>query len=397
MNRSRLLMVLALVLTLSACATTENNHDPIEPVNRGMDTVNDTVDRITLKPAAKGYTAAVPKPVRTAVSNFFDNVTYLNTVLNDFLQGKGAQGVADLSRFLINTTLGAGGLVDVASSMGLERHEEDFGQTLAVWGAGQGAYIVYPLLGPNSVRDTPDFLTATATDPLFWAGFVLAPQVTIPIAVLKYVDKRAQLLDASNARDELALDPYVFTREAWRQNREYKIYDGNPPKIESTDDGWEEDVWGDDEQSLDNEATSLQSNDVIQESAIAENGTKVAMNEAEMPAASAENIAAQPVTEIDSANPPLNSASAQPVTRGTALQTYVINLTSHETKAKASAEQARLKGYGFETDIKQVSLSGKTWYRLRHTEHLGNKQAQQKMQEISDKTGLTGAWLELSQ
>ncbi|OIO75326.1 MAG: hypothetical protein AUJ57_00320 [Zetaproteobacteria bacterium CG1_02_53_45] len=245
MNSRRLIPVLALLLTLSACATAENNYDPIEPVNRVTDKVNDTIDRVTLKPAAKGYSAVVPKPMRTAVTNFFDNATYLNTVLNDFLQGKGGQGFSDLSRFLINTTLGAGGFVDVASTMGLERHEEDFGQTLAIWGSDQGAYIIYPLLGPNSVRNTPDFVTATATDALFWASFVLAPQVTIPITVLKYVDKRANLLEASDMRDDLALDPYVFTREAWRQHREYKIYDGNPPpKKQSIDDGWQEDDWG---------------------------------------------------------------------------------------------------------------------------------------------------------
>ena len=396
MNQSRLLIMLALVLTLSACATTENNHDPIEPVNRGMDSVNDTVDRITLKPAAQGYTAVVPKPMRTAVSNFFDNATYLNTVLNDFLQGKGGQGISDLARFVVNTTLGAGGLVDVASSMGLERHEEDFGQTLAVWGAGQGAYIVYPLLGPNSVRNTPDFLTATATDPLFWAGFVLAPQVTIPVAVLKYVDKRAGLLDASNARDEMALDPYIFTREAWRQNREYKIYDGNPPSKESTDDGWQEDDdWSAaDEEKFDDETSTATSpadqTETLDTPVHAENSSEI-IADTEIPTVSAKTKPAPP------ANPSLNTASTESTNRDAALQTYVINLTSHETGAKATAEQVRLKNYGFETVIKQVTVSGKTWYRLCHAEQLGNQQAQQKMQEISNKTGLSGAWLEPAQ
>jgi len=203
----RPILALLLATMLTACATEQNHHDPIEPVNRVTDDVNDKIDRVTLKPVAEGYTYVLPKPMRTAVTNFFDNATYLNTVLNDFLQGKGAQGVSDLGRFLVNTTLGVGGMVDVASYMGLEHHEEDFGQTLAVWGAGQGAYIVYPLLGPNTARNTPDFVTATATDPLFWAGFALAPYVTIPLAALKYVDKRANLLDASDMRDEMALDP----------------------------------------------------------------------------------------------------------------------------------------------------------------------------------------------
>jgi len=234
--------VLLLMLSLSACATTENHFDPIEPANRVSDRINDTIDIVSLKPAAQGYTAVIPKPIRTAVSNFYDNTTYMNTVLNDFLQGKGAQGSKDFMRLLINSTLGIAGFVDVASSMGFERHQEDFGQTLATWGFSQGAYIVYPLLGPSSVRNTPSFITSTATDPLFWAGWVVAPYITIPIAALKYIDTRARLLEASNMRDDLALDPYVFTREAWRQNREFMVYDGHPPApAKSNDDDWEDD------------------------------------------------------------------------------------------------------------------------------------------------------------
>jgi phospholipid-binding lipoprotein MlaA len=251
MKRSApLLSVLVLLLTLlSGCATTENHGDPLEGLNRGTDKFNDVLDRATLKPAAKGYVAVTAEPIRKSVSNFYDNITYLNTVLNDFLQGKGKQGSADFGRFLINTTVGIGGLFDVATSMGLEKHDEDFGQTLAVWGASQGAYIVYPFLGPNSVRKTPDFVTATATDGLFWLSFAGIPQVTIPLAVLKYVDKRARLLSASGMRDELALDSYVFTREAWRQHREYLIYDGHPPAKPQEDD-WgndSEDDWSKDE------------------------------------------------------------------------------------------------------------------------------------------------------
>ncbi|MDQ6967101.1 MAG: VacJ family lipoprotein [Mariprofundaceae bacterium] len=238
------IIVLFLIFSLSACATQENHFDPIEPVNRVSDTINDSIDVVSLKPAAEGYSAVVPKPIRTAVSNFYNNTTYLNTVLNDFLQGKGAQGSKDFMRFMINSTLGLAGFVDVASSMGFERHQEDFGQTLAIWGFSQGAYIVYPLAGPSSVRDTPDFITSTATDPLFWAGLVVTPYVTFPIAVLKYIDTRSHLLDASNMRDEVALDPYVFTREAWRQNRNFMIYDGHPPApAQRNDDNWEDDNW----------------------------------------------------------------------------------------------------------------------------------------------------------
>jgi len=242
------LLAVALLL-LSGCATVQNNHDPIEGLNRATDNFNEIVDRVSLKPLAQGYKSAAYPGTRAVVSNFYDNSTYLNTVLNDFLQGKGVQGTGDLIRFLLNTTFGLLGLFDVATPLGLEKHQEDLGQTLAVWGFPQGAYIVYPFFGPNSVRKTPDFVTSTATDALFWASFFLAPQITIPLTVLKYIDQRARLLDASNMRDDLALDPYLFTREAWRQNREYLIYDGDPPAKPASpaDDGnlSEDDEWSD--------------------------------------------------------------------------------------------------------------------------------------------------------
>lgn len=240
-------LLLCLTLTLfSGCATVHNDYDPLESGNRVIDSFNNGLDKITLKPLAKGYRAVSNKPVRTMVSNFFDNATYMNTVLNDFLQGKGKQGFSDFARFVINSTVGFVGLADVASSMGLEKHQEDLGQTLATWGFDQGAYLVYPFYGPNSLRNTPDFVTATATDALFWAAFTLAPSITIPVTVLKYIDKRSRLEDAANMRDELALDAYVFTREAWRQNRQYLIFDGHPPveETDSADDDWGDD-WGD--------------------------------------------------------------------------------------------------------------------------------------------------------
>jgi len=242
----RYILMIFLLSSLTACATVENEYDPLEGMNRGTESFNDTIDRVSLKPAAKGYQTVTSKGVRSMVSNFYDNITYFNTILNDFLQGKGAQGFEDVGRFVLNSTLGFGGLADVATPMGLEKHHEDFGQTLAVWGVGETSYLVYPFLGPNSVRKTPDFITSTATDGLFWFSFVAAPQVTIPLAVLKYVDKRSRLLEASDMRDDLALDPYLFTRDAWRQNRTYLIYDGHPPAVQENQTSSEDD-WGDDE------------------------------------------------------------------------------------------------------------------------------------------------------
>ncbi|MES0372015.1 MAG: VacJ family lipoprotein [Mariprofundaceae bacterium] len=242
-------MLVVGLLFFSGCATVQNDRDPFEGVNRATDSFNDKLDRVTLKPLAEGYMSATDVKMRKAISNFYDNITYPNTILNDFLQGKAKQGFEDFARFVVNSTVGIAGLIDVASNFGLEKHQEDFGQTLATWGFSQGAYIVYPVLGPNSVRNTPSFIFEAATDGLLWAGLILAPQVAIPLAVLKYIDKRSRLLDASDMRDELALDPYIFTREAWQQNREFLIHDGNPPAKESDeeDDEWEEngDEWED--------------------------------------------------------------------------------------------------------------------------------------------------------
>jgi len=369
---------------LTSCATTQNHHDPIESTNRVTDKVNDSIDRVSLKPLAKGYTAVVPKPMRTAVSNFYDNSTYMNTVLNDFLQGKGQQGFLDLMRFLINSTLGIGGLVDVASSMGLERHDEDFGQTLATWGVGQGAYIIYPLMGPNSARNTSDFLTATATDPLFWAGFVLAPYVTIPVTVLKYIDERAQLLSASDMRDELALDPYVFTREAWRQRRKYKIYDGNPPTPVSEDDGFEEDDF--EEDNFDSEPTQPK--------------TRIHLDSAlpdEIPA---------PMTPASGSSPALQSAQIQPQSDTTTASLtskpvsvhgkYVLFLSSHYSEAEAAAEQGQIAKLGVHSDIYPVTLEHRKWYRLRAGSYASKAEAISEMNRLKTLTGLTGAWLETS-
>ena len=399
MNRlPHLILVLLLCATLSACATKQNNRDPIEPVNRVTDKVNDGIDRVTLKPIARGYTAAVPKPMRTAVSNFYDNATYMNTVLNDFLQGKGGQGFQDLFRFLINTTLGAGGLVDVASSMGLERHEEDFGQTLAVWGVSEGAYIVYPLLGPNSARKTPDFISATATDPLFWASFFVAPYVTIPLATLKYIDKRAQLLDASDMRDELALDPYVFTREAYFQHREYLVHDGNPPKKpKEEDDGWEE---------VDFDSPSPKTRIHLEEGppedmeppAPPAESVDLAMQEqspatAEAPAAET----GQTTTAAEPAEASAEETSPAPMEQerqSAAEPRYIINLSSHYSEVEAAAEQGRLARLGVETEIKQVMINDRTWYRLRCTEQVEKSKARAYVQSLKELTGLQDIWLE---
>jgi len=230
--RLRMCLVVLAAAMMTGCASgphPDGSYDPVEKMNRGFYSFNDAIDKVLLKPASTGYVKVTPKPVRTSVSHFFDNANYPNTILNDFLQGKGKQGFSDTGRLIVNTVFGVGGLFDVATGMGLEKHDEDFGQTLGVWGASQGAYLVYPLLGPNTVRDTPDLVVATLTSGLFWAGLYLNAYVTVPVAVLGALDLRSRAENSIRFVNEMALDPYIFTREGWTQHRTFLIYDGNPP------------------------------------------------------------------------------------------------------------------------------------------------------------------------
>jgi len=239
--------VLAISL-LGGCASAPKDqaYDPIEKVNRGTYWFNNQLDKFLLKPLSEGYTYIVPKKGRKMVSNFFDNALYMDTILNDFLQGKGAQGASDVGRFVINSTLGIGGFFDPATPMGLEKHEEDFGQTLGVWGSGQGAYLVFPVYGPSTARDAPGIAVSTATSAVFWAGFFLNAAVTIPVSVLAAVDLRSRASNAIRFVNESALDPYVFTREAWVQHRTFLIYDGDPPETDFEDDFGDDEIGSED-------------------------------------------------------------------------------------------------------------------------------------------------------
>ena len=241
-NKNAIIAVLAAAVLLSSgCASTpkeENNvNDPYEGVNRKIYKFNDALDRAILKPVADTYVKVTPEPARNSISNFFDNLGYLDTILNDFFQGKFKDGVADLSRFLINSTVGSLGLVDVASKMGLKAHEEDLGQTLAVYGTPQGPYLVIPLLGPNTARDAPDLAMSTVTSGLFYIGEIV---VTLPLGALKVVDARARATSSLRIVDEAALDRYIFIRDAYLQHRNYLVYDGHPPPPKFEDEGNEE-------------------------------------------------------------------------------------------------------------------------------------------------------------
>ncbi|WP_435389259.1 MlaA family lipoprotein [Halomonas ramblicola] len=219
------MVALMAVVLLGGCASTgtpEERHpdDPWEDFNRKVFAFNEVVDRYALKPVARGYRFVTPDPVQTGVGNFFANLGEPRTALNSLLQGKpGNAGVAT-ARFLINTTVGIGGLWDFATHMEITGREEDFGQTLGAWGVGEGPYLVLPLLGPSTVRDTGGLPVDGYTYP---TTYVEDDAVRLGLTALRVVDIRAGLLD----REELIRgDRYSFIRDAWLQQRRYEVSDG---------------------------------------------------------------------------------------------------------------------------------------------------------------------------
>lgn len=212
---------------ITGCATSGNAKDPIEGFNRAMYAFNDGLDKAVIKPVAKGYDAVLPNPVRTGVTNFFGNIADLFIGVNNLLQGKVSDGGGDLGRVAVNTTVGVLGVFDVASRMGLEKHEEDFGQTFGRWGMGSGAYVVLPLLGPRTVRDTGGLVLDVATDPV---GYIDHVPTRNTLLTLRVINDRADLLPAEKVIEEAALDKYSYTRDAYLQRRRSLVYDGNPPR-----------------------------------------------------------------------------------------------------------------------------------------------------------------------
>jgi len=236
-SRSRaavLSVLLGALAVLPGCATRQSP-DPLEPWNRQVFAFNESLDANVLRPAAIGYNTVTPEPVRNNLRNFFNNLRDVWSTVNLFLQGRFRDGTVSVMRVTINTTLGIGGLVDWATPMRLDRPNEDFGQTLGVWGVPSGAYIVWPVLGSSTLRDS----VGIPGDLYFSAGtFGETDLAAFGLSALQVVSVRAGLLDATNLLSDVALDKYAFTRDAYLQRRQNLIYDGNPPD-EDDDSGYE--------------------------------------------------------------------------------------------------------------------------------------------------------------
>jgi phospholipid-binding lipoprotein MlaA len=228
----RLFLTIATVALLVGCAPTNellrDDPDPFESYNRAMFAFNDAVDKAVFKPVAQAYQTVLPDPVITSVTNFFSNLNDVVVLINDLLQFKLHQAAMDSSRIVFNTTFGVLGLFDVASRMELPKHNEDFGQTLGFWGFGEGYYIVLPLLGPSTVRDTFGLVGNFYTNPVTWATD--SDAVEWSLWGLDLINRRAGLLRVERAFAEAQIDPYSFQRGAYLQQRRNLVYDGNPPK-----------------------------------------------------------------------------------------------------------------------------------------------------------------------
>lgn len=216
----------------SAWAETNNPKDPFENFNRSVFSFNQRVDQNLLRPVAKGYQTVVPSPVRQGVSNFFGNINDVWIGVNNLLQGKVVAAGSDAGRVVVNTTLGILGIFDVATNFGLEKHDEDFGQTLATWGVGDGPYLVLPFFGPRTLRDSAGLGVDVYTDPVGRHTPVDERNSALAVRIVK---DRAELLDAESVVSDAALDPYTYLRDAYLQHRQYVIHDGQMPRSKDDD------------------------------------------------------------------------------------------------------------------------------------------------------------------
>ena len=234
----QLTIILISLFIISGCSTTPKNpDDPWEDWNRSTQNFNDGVDDYVLNPLATGYIFITPQPVDTGITNFFSNIDDVSVTINNLLQAKFVNACSDFARFLINTTAGVGGFIDVATMIDLTKHNEDFGQTLAVWGVPQGPYLVLPFAGPSSPRGTGGLVGDVLLDPITYTVFgnVTVRVIGTAAKLVRAVDQRAGFKSTVSFLDEAALDRYSFIKNSYLQNREYLIMDGNVPDKEPFD------------------------------------------------------------------------------------------------------------------------------------------------------------------
>ena len=230
---SQFALAASLLLVGCASAPTANPKDPWEPMNRSVASFNDKVDDNVLKPLATGYRNVVPDLIQTGVRNVFNNFADMWSTVNNLLQLKPINTAESLGRVIVNTVFGIYGIFDVATYIKLERHPEDFGQTLGYWGMPNGPYLVLPLFGPSTLRDGASLPVDFAVSP---TKLIADIPTRNEVFALRLVSKRAELLKPGNLLEEASIDKYSFTRDAYLQYRRSQIYDGNPPDDEDSND-----------------------------------------------------------------------------------------------------------------------------------------------------------------
>jgi phospholipid-binding lipoprotein MlaA len=226
------LLILFSTLLLSACATnvpiSDPENDPWERYNRSVHKFNKTFDKALYRPLASGYNKITPEPIQEVLGNFLNNLAYPNTIINLFLQGQFRNGLIGTGRFLVNSTVGIFGIFDVASSAEIPLDDEDFGQTLAVWGWDNSRYFVLPIFGPSTIRDGFGRIGNTYMDPVSYLANeenIWAPWIIDKLHVRVRLMNQEETIESS-------YDPYIFIRDAWLQNRDFKIYNGDPPALD---------------------------------------------------------------------------------------------------------------------------------------------------------------------
>lgn len=233
MNTMRIFLAALAAIALTGCASTHSSNpaDPFQSFNRGMYRFNDTVDKAVAKPLAQGYNKVMPEVGKVMVTNFFSNLDDIIVTANDLLQFKLVQGFSDAMRVMVNTTVGVGGLIDIAS-LRLEKHNEDFGQTLGKWGVANGPYIVLPFLGPSTLRDGIGLYVDSYPSRI---RRIKHMRTRNQMYATKVINRRAQLFDQEKVLDEAAVDRYEYMRDAYLLRRQSLVYDGHPPRDQDDD------------------------------------------------------------------------------------------------------------------------------------------------------------------